>query len=57
MTAILDPATSVRGGEPTPPPWAGGRERIVQAASALFTRYGTRTVGSTPSSPQHGWQR
>ena len=45
MTAILDPATSVRGGEPTPPPLAGARERIIQAASALFTRYGTCTVG------------
>jgi Bacterial regulatory proteins, tetR family len=45
MTAIPDPATTVRGCEPTTPTLAGGRERIIQAASALFTRYGTRTVG------------
>ena len=45
MTAILDPAVQAFGGEPKVPTLIGPRERVLQAAYALFTRHGTRTVG------------
>ena len=45
MTTIRDPATQAPGGEATTPTLMGGRERVIQAAYALFTRHGTRTVG------------
>jgi AcrR family transcriptional regulator len=45
MTAILVPATNANRCGPNTPTLAGGRERVIQAAYALFTRHGTRTVG------------
>lgn len=45
MTAILDPAVQAFGGEPKVATLIGARERVLQAAYALFTCHGTRTVG------------
>ena len=45
MTAILGPAVQALGGEPKVPTLIGARERVLQAAYALFTRHGTHTVG------------
>jgi AcrR family transcriptional regulator len=45
MTAILDSPTQAPGGEANAPTLIGGRERVLRAAYALFTRHGTRAVG------------
>lgn len=45
MTAILDPATQAPVDEANTPALIGGRERVLQAAYALFVRHGIRAVG------------
>ena len=45
MTAISAAATTVDRARPPTPALSSSRERLLQTAYALFTRYGTRTVG------------
>jgi AcrR family transcriptional regulator len=45
MTAILGPATQAPVDEANTPALIGGRERVLQAAYALFVRHGIRAVG------------
>jgi hypothetical protein len=45
MTATAPTAIKAHGCEPNTSTLTGGRERIIEAAYAPFTRHGTRTVG------------